>query len=110
MDELLPLTNRWWDWEAERWDVTGLRLIADNDLTYHHAVEVTFTEVAWVAVADLFHHPVFRPPTAAEELFARQAGSDGHRVFTWDAETSTGTVPMMVVAHAVQVVEGDFPR
>jgi hypothetical protein len=32
MDELLPLTNRWWDWEAERWDVTGLRLIADNDL------------------------------------------------------------------------------
>jgi hypothetical protein len=51
MDELLPLTNRWWDWEAERWDVTGLRLIADNDLTY-----------------------------------------------------------LMVVAHAVQVVEGGFPR
>jgi hypothetical protein len=110
MNELMPLTDLWWDWEADRWDVSGLRLIADNDLTYHHAVEVTFSEVAWVAVADRFHHPIFRPPTAAEEQFARQAGGHGLQIFTWDAETSTGAVPMMVVARSVQVVEGSFPR
>ncbi|SDT57187.1 hypothetical protein [Actinoplanes derwentensis] len=106
MDELERLTGRWWDWEVRRWDAAGLLLIADNDLTYHHAVEVTFTDVAWVACTDLFHHPVFRPPTAGEREFAREvAPEDEYTLFTWDAETATGAVPMMVVAQGVQVRE-----
>jgi hypothetical protein len=110
MDELTGLTGRWWDWEMARWDVTGLRLIADNDLTYHHAVEVRFGEVAWVSVADMFSHPVFRQPTAAEKELAWQASGEPHRIFTWDAETAAGTVPMMVVARSVEVVEGHVPH
>jgi hypothetical protein len=54
---------------VDRWDASVVRLIADNDLTYHHNVEVTFTEVAWVSSADLFHHPVFRQPPPAERDF-----------------------------------------
>lgn len=40
MRDLEDLNRRWWDWQADRWDGSGLRLIADNDLTYHHSVEV----------------------------------------------------------------------
>jgi hypothetical protein len=73
----------------------------------HHSVEITFTTVVWVSSADLFHHPIFRVPTPAEREFARQVATDkGHHLFAWDAETAIGTVPMMVVAHAVEVVEG----
>lgn len=90
----------------ESWDTSGLRLIADNDLTYHRSVEVTFIDVVWVASADLFHHPVFRPPTPTEREFARHVTTgEEHDLFTWDAETATGTVPMMVIARTVEVVE-----
>jgi hypothetical protein len=44
MQELTELTGRWWDWQVDRWDASAFRLIADNDLTYHHSVEVTFTD------------------------------------------------------------------
>ncbi|MBL7259188.1 hypothetical protein [Paractinoplanes lichenicola] len=110
MASLTDLTGQWWDWEVRRWDAASLQLIADNDLTYHHSVEVTFTDVVWVACADTFHHPVFRPPTATELDFARQAGNTAHRVFTWDAETSTGAAPMMIVAGTAQITEGHFPH
>ena len=106
MRDLEELNRRWWDWQADRWDGSGLRLIADNDLTYHHSVEVTFTDVVWVACADLFHHPVFRPATPSENEFARQVTVDeAHHLFTWDAETATGTVAMLVVAESVQIAE-----
>lgn len=106
MLDLLELTGRWWDWQVDLWDASAFRLIADNDLTYHHSVEVTFTDVVWASTADLFHHPVFRAPTPAEHEFARRVTSTGHRLFVWDAETDAETVPMMVIAQAVRVVEG----
>lgn len=106
MHELAGLTGRWWDWQVDRWDATGLRLIADNDLTYHHSVEVRFSDVVWVACAETFHHPVFRSPTADEQAFGRMViNDDGYHVFTWDAETASGTVAMMVVAGEVRVDE-----
>ena len=101
----MRLTGRWWDWEVRRWDASALCLIADNDLSYHHSVEVTFTDVVWTACADMFHHPAFRPATAAESEFARQVIDTGYRVFTWDAETAMATVPMMVIAGTVHVTE-----
>ena len=106
MRDLTDLTGRWWDWQVDVWDGSGLRLIADNDLTYHHSLTVTFIDVVWVAVADLFHHPVFRPPTPAEGEFARQvAGAETCTLFAWDAETVAATVPMLVVARSVEIVE-----
>lgn len=105
--ELMDLTGRWWDWRVDLWDCSTLRLVAGNDLTYHHCVEVSFTDVAWAATADTFHHPTFRPATPAEHGFARQVTNDaGYELYAWDAETSAGTVPMMIVAQSVRVVEG----
>ncbi|HWS37111.1 MAG TPA: hypothetical protein VN408_30750 [Actinoplanes sp.] len=67
--------------------------------------------MVWAGVADLFHHPVFRAPSAAEITFARRFGAeDGYRIFTWDAETSHGDAPMMVVARDARVSEGLFPH
>jgi hypothetical protein len=40
--DLTTLTGRWWDWEVSRWDAAGPTLVADNDLTYHWNVEVSF--------------------------------------------------------------------
>jgi hypothetical protein len=107
MRVLEELTGKWWDWQVDRWDTSTFRLMADNDLTYHHSVEVSFTDVAWAPSADLFHHPVFRPATSAERDLAQQVVSsdDGYHVFTWDAETATGTVAMMVITRAVDIVE-----
>ena len=105
--ELTDLTGRWWDWQVDLWDSSTLRLIAGNDLTYHHSVEVAFSDVAWVATADTFHHPTFRPATPAEHDFAREVISDaGYELYAWDAETSTRTVPMMIIAQSVRIVEG----
>jgi hypothetical protein len=105
--DLISLTGRWWDWRIDLWNASTLRLVADNDLTYHHSVEVSFAGVVWVAAGDLFHHPTFRPATPAETLFAGQVTDDaGYEVYAWDAETSAGTVPMMIVARSVHIVEG----
>jgi hypothetical protein len=56
---LASLTDRWWDWRVDKWDSATLRLIADNDLTYHHAVEVAFANPAYVACPAEFSHPRF---------------------------------------------------
>ena len=105
--QLVDLTGRYWDWRLEHWDSSTLRLIAGNDLTYHHNVEVSFTDVVWAAIADLFHHPAFRPATPAEREFARQVTDEaGYEIYAWDAETSGGTLPMMIIAASVLVVEG----
>jgi hypothetical protein len=107
MGELMDLTGRYWDWHVELWDSSTLRLIADNDLTYHHNVEVSFSDVTWAATADLFHHPTSRPATSAELEFARRVTNEaGYQIYAWDAETSAGTVPMMIIAASVLIVEG----
>ena len=63
--------------------------------------------MAWAATADLFHHPTFRPATLAEIEFADQVVTEaGYVIYTWDAETSAGTVPMMIIAASVRFVEG----
>ena len=108
MRELMDLTGLYWDWRVEFWNSSTLRLIADNDLTYHHNIEVSFIDVAWAA--DLFHHPTFRPWTPAEREFARQIINEaGYEIYAWDAKTSARTVPMMIIATSARVVEGSPP-
>nr|BFE60781.1 hypothetical protein GCM10020063_053070 [Dactylosporangium thailandense] len=64
------------------------------------------SDVVWVASTATFHHPVFRSPTADEQAFARAViNDDSYQVFTWDAETASGTVAMMIVAGEVRVDE-----
>jgi hypothetical protein len=105
--ELMDLTGRWWDWRVDLWNSSTLRLIADNDLTYHHLVEISFIDVVWAAVADSFHHPTFRLATPAEHEFAgRVINEAGYEVYAWDAQTSTATMPMTVIAQSVRIVEG----
>jgi hypothetical protein len=92
---------------VELWDWSTLRLIADNDLTHHHNVEISHTDVSRAATADLFHHPTFRPATPVEIEFAHQVINDaGYEIYVWDAESSAGTAPMMIIATSVRVVEG----
>jgi hypothetical protein len=105
---LANLNGRWWDWRVEGWDGGRLRLIAGNDLTYHHQVEVTFGGVAYVCCPSEFSHPVFRDPHA-EEVYRATRVLDGElgglAVFAWDIDTSPAE-PCMVVAEAVDVAEG----
>lgn len=39
----------WWDWDVLHFDGSQLRLAAGHDLTYHHGLEVIFTDVACMA-------------------------------------------------------------
>ena len=65
------------------------------------------TDVSRAATADLFHHPTFRPATPVEIEFAHQVINDaGYEIYPWDAESSAGTAPMMIIATSVRVVEG----
>ncbi|MEU8661618.1 hypothetical protein, partial [Actinoplanes philippinensis] len=74
-------------------------------------VKKPFTADALLTAVDLFHHPMFRLPTAPEEQFLRQVTiGEGHRLYTWDAETATGTVSMMVVAQSVTIVKRLVPH
>lgn len=104
---LTELTGRWWDWEVPGWDAAAFRLIADNDLTYHHSAEISFADVVWVAVTGMFSHPVFRQPTEAEQAFAGRfdGGEVGYTVFVWKTEVASATVPMTVIARGVHLVE-----
>jgi hypothetical protein len=50
------------------------RLIAGDDLTYHHSVEVVFEEAMYLACPAEFSHPVFRS-ASSEETLRVQEGS-----------------------------------
>ena len=105
-DLLLTLNDRWWDWQVSEWDGWSLRLIADHDLTDHHAVEVVFSGVAYVAFPMDFSNPAFRPATAAETEHVRRACAgdlEGLTVFAW--ETDDGAT-CIVAAEGVEVAEG----
>ena len=102
------LTGRWWDWRVDSWDGTSLRLIGDNDLTYHHAVTVTFTAAAYIACPMEFSHPVFRSPTDADVVRVRSAldgDLGGVEVFAWDLDDVNGPGKVcLVAAESVSVV------
>jgi hypothetical protein len=114
--ELLALNDRFWDWEVRSWDAQTLTLIADNDLTYHHAAEVAFHEVQYLRIVDEFSHPRFRQPTveeasSVEAILGRLTAADRPRsVWSWDAETVGGSGSFLVVASRVAVTIGHVPH
>ncbi|MFN8077916.1 MAG: hypothetical protein U0Q15_21190 [Kineosporiaceae bacterium] len=103
-----------WDWEVLSWSGGTLILAAGTDLTYHHQLEVIFTEVAYVALPSLFHHPTFRPPTAEElRAVADQVGAPAPVVVAFDHDGTDGDgrpLSGLVAADAVEVVPGAVYR
>lgn len=103
---LLDLNDRWWDWQVASWDGESLRLIADNDLTYHHSVEVLFEETAYVKLPAQFSHPVFRAPTASERELVRQAVGDlPALIVAWDIDAEGPGRACLVGAASVSFAE-----
>ncbi|GAA2556346.1 hypothetical protein GCM10010435_28770 [Winogradskya consettensis] len=77
--------GQWWDWEIMTWNAGALTLAASTDLTYHHGLEVVFSDVGFVQCPALFHHAVFREPSDAERDFVlRQAAGDASLIVAFD--------------------------
>ncbi|MFG2758956.1 hypothetical protein [Streptomyces wuyuanensis] len=96
----------WWDWEVMAWDTTGFRLAAAHDLTYHHGLELVFTEPAFVSCPAVFHDPVFRAPTGDEVLRVTRLMGEAPAVLVAFEADANGTepVPCLVAAERLEVV------
>jgi hypothetical protein len=105
--DLSRLNERWAAWAVHSWAGGQLVLIADNDLTYHHEVEVRFDDVEFAVIGDSFNWPVFRPVLLEEEASARPYLDDpaNARVWAWDAEVGSGQTSMLVAARSATVIE-----
>lgn len=65
----------WWDWDVVAWDAGLLRLGAGHDLSYHHGLELVFSDPVFVMCPAAFHDPTFREPTPDEvRIVSRQVG------------------------------------
>lgn len=98
-----------WDWELLSSNGSELRLAAGNDLTYHHTLELVFTDVAYLACPARFSHPRFREPTPAErDLVRRYVGGDPPVLIAFDIEAmmGEGDLPGLIAAESVEAVPG----
>lgn len=103
----------WWDWDVRQFDGSRLRLAAGQDLTYHHGLELVFTDVVYLACPTQFPEPRFREPTPGEQaLVRRYVGEELPLVFAFDVESPAGgePLPCLVAAEAVEVVVGRVYR
>lgn len=99
----------WWDWDMFGWNGSELRLAAGYDLTYHHGLELVFTDVDYLACPTRFSHPRFRGATPAErDTVRRYVGWESPVTVAFDveAESGDGMLPCVVAADAVRVVPG----
>ncbi|MDH6465569.1 hypothetical protein M2302_005771 [Micromonospora sp. A200] len=99
----------WWDWDALHFDGSQLRLAAGHDLTYHHGLEVVFTDVAYLACPTQFRDPRFREPTLDERaLVRRHVGEEPPVIVAFDVDAPAGgdLLTCLVAAGAVEVVPG----
>jgi hypothetical protein len=99
----------WWDWDLLHFDGSRLRLAAGHDLTYHHGLELVFTDVAYMACPTQFQDPRFREPTLDERAAVRRyIGEDAPLVVAFDIDTADGrdSVGCLVAAGSVEVVRG----
>ncbi|WP_408898462.1 hypothetical protein ACJ5H2_04965 [Nocardioides sp. R1-1] len=105
--DLSRLNERWAEWAVHSWAAGQLVLIADNDLTYHHEVEVRFDEVEFAVIGDHFNWPVFRPVLPEEEASARPYldAPEHARMWAWDAEVGSAQSSMLVAARSATVIE-----
>jgi hypothetical protein len=106
----LPEGN-WWDWDVVAWDPGRFVLGADFDLTYHHNLELVFSDPVYVQCPAFFQHPVFREPTPGERSLVRLMVQEPEPVVVaFDAEVGAGEVSGLIAAGGVQVVAGTVLR
>ncbi|MEV4343748.1 hypothetical protein AB0J83_04650 [Actinoplanes sp. NPDC049596] len=105
----LPDAADEWDWDVHHFDGSRLVLAAGNDLTYHHNLEVIFTDVAYLACPTQFSRPRFRKPAPAErKLVSRHAGEELPLIVAFDVESleDAGLLPCLIAAESAEVVVG----
>ncbi|MFF3560772.1 hypothetical protein ACFYXS_12130 [Streptomyces sp. NPDC002574] len=102
----------WWDWEVVAWQPGEFRLAAGHDLTYHHGLELVFTDPLIVTCPASFHDPAFRAPTPDEVLtVARQLGERPPVLVAFEADAGgPGPVSCLVAAERLDVVHGTVLR
>lgn len=83
----------WWDWDVLHFDGSQLRLAAGHDLTYHHGLEVVFTDVTYMACPTQFRDPRFRKPTLDERaLVHRHVGEEPPVIVAFDVDAPAGVI------------------
>lgn len=98
----------WWDWDVVAWDAGHLRLGAGYDLSYHHGLELLFTDPVLVACPSAFRDPTFRQPTPEEVRdVARQVGEPPAVLVAFEADAG-GAEPAsgLIGAGGLEVVVG----
>ncbi|GAA2484892.1 hypothetical protein [Winogradskya humida] len=114
MTALVLPEGQWWDWEIMTWTAGTLTLAASTDLTYHHGLEVIVSDVGFVQCPSLFHHAVFREPTAAERDFVlRQSAGDAPLIVAFDHnehDAAGRAMSGLIGAADVRVVTGTAYR
>ncbi|MER7517450.1 hypothetical protein [Streptomyces sp. NPDC126499] len=110
---LLPLPEgSWWDWTVLGYDGSRLTLAADHDLTYHHGLEVVFTDTLYVRCPMDFADPDFREPVPEERAeVTRLLGADPPVLVAFEADGG-GTAPVscLIAAESWAVRQGRFSR
>ena len=95
-------------------DGLRLTLAAGVDVTYHHGLELSFVDVAYLSVPTTFEHPMFREPTEAEIGRVRaHVGEVPAVVVAFDVEANARGVeflPCVIAAEAHELARGWFPR
>jgi hypothetical protein len=117
----------WWDWEVSVWDGCLLRPAAGHDLTYHHGLQVIFTDPGFVSCPSAFQDtafqdpafqdpafqdPVFREPTVEETARLRRAlGGTPPVVPAFEADAGgPGPVSRLIAAQGLDILPGLVQR
>jgi len=91
------------DFEVQSFEAGRLLIIGSFDLAYYHQAELLFDNVSFLSVPTLFHEPVFRLATAAEQSEVQVAIEGTDQVFAVDCEASQGKTTGIVVAESVSI-------
>ncbi|MEV7941795.1 hypothetical protein AB0O82_37455 [Kitasatospora sp. NPDC088264] len=102
----------WWDWDAVSGNAGRLRLGAGHDLSYHHGLELVFSDPVFVICPASFHDPTFREPTPAEaRIVSRQVGETPEVLVAFEADAG-GPEPAsgLIAARQLDIVQGTVFR
>ncbi|MER5965948.1 hypothetical protein [Streptomyces sp. NPDC002057] len=102
----------WWDWDVVSWNGGELRLGAGPDITYHHGLELVFSDPLFVVCPTAFMDPVFRAPTPDETLMiTRQIGGTPPVLVAFEADAH-GPEPAscLIAAEGLDIAEGVVGR
>ncbi|MFB6614920.1 hypothetical protein ACFCV9_12015 [Streptomyces sp. NPDC056367] len=102
----------WWDWDVVDWNAGRLTLAAGYDLTYHHGLELVFSDPFFVNCPSAFHEPAFRAPSPEEiGRLTRRFGEEPPVVVAFQADAGgQEPVPCLIAAERLDIVEESVLR